>query len=231
MSFPTPQIFQAKRLLQLPASRVRFAMAPCDRCGSGARSGRGRGKGHAKRKEGHCQKTCVLSGWCSNPDCRRQEKEQQQAQQRGAQAARANGGRRGGRPEIEDGKAAQRLALQAARPEAGGGVRGPLPGEGGRPEAGGVRAAKMAGPLSAPRCKTSGPRRVEVFGVHYQVKEDVRKQRTAKQPSARRCKPSERPAMATAEQRLGPPYLGRVICRNGRDASSGCRGPARRVER
>ena len=51
MSFPTPQIFQAKRLLQLPASRVRFAMAPCDRCGSGTRSGRGRGKGHAKRKE------------------------------------------------------------------------------------------------------------------------------------------------------------------------------------
>ena len=32
---------------------------------------------------------------------------------------------------------------------------------------------------------------MEAFAVHYQVKEDVRKQRTAKQPSARRCKPSE----------------------------------------
>ena len=41
------------------------------------------------------------------------------------------------------------------------------------------------------RCKHSGPRPVQAFGVHYQVKEDVRKQRTAKQPSAQRCKLSE----------------------------------------
>ena len=58
----------------------------------------------------------------------------------------------GGRPEIEDGKAAQHLALQAARAEAGGGVRGPLPGEGGRPEAEDGKAAQRAA-LQAERAR------------------------------------------------------------------------------
>ena len=48
---------------------------------------------------------------------------------------------------------------------------------------------RTAGPLSAQRCKPSGPRLVEAFGVHCRVKEDVRKQKTAGPLSAQRCKP------------------------------------------
>jgi len=85
-------------------------------------------------------------GWCSNRQCRQDEKEKilrrdseeksAQQQQRTAQGAGSRGPMPGlgGRPEEEESTRAQRRELQAERADEGAGSRGPMPGLGGRPE-------------------------------------------------------------------------------------------------
>ena len=86
-------------------------MAPCQRCGVGQRSGRGQ-------------------GWCSDPQCRKAEKEERAAEQSAKQTERSakGAGSRGPIP-VSSNRQAQRQQLQAKRTEDGAGSRGPLPEE------------------------------------------------------------------------------------------------------
>ena len=171
MNFPTPQIFQAKRLLQLPASRVCFAMAPCDRCGSG-----GRGKDTQSRLVQQsglppARKRAAASPATRGAGCPSQRRRRPAWPTAGTRRTSGNRGRqsspaRGAASRASRGRP-RRATLQDERAEAGGGVRGTL-GEGGRPEAA-CGASRRGGQKW---CRRSGP------------------------------------VAWTAEQRLGPPYLG-----------------------
>ena len=105
-------------------------MAPCERCGTGTRSGRGK-------------------GWCSNVACREAEKkekeEEKDAAKRLRQEERQRKGAAGQRGPCPDpaGRACKR-ARQEEREDKGAGERGPCPGEGGRPEDLAVQACRQA---------------------------------------------------------------------------------------
>ena len=111
-SFPGISQLDSRLIL----SHLVFAMAPCQRCGKGTRSGRG-------------------YGWCSDPQCRRAEQEERQAQasakRRALQQERAanGGGSRGPLPLETATARAQKRELQSQRNEEGVASRGRKPQE------------------------------------------------------------------------------------------------------
>ena len=90
-------------------------MAPCERCGTGTRSGRGK-------------------GWCSNLDCREAEKKEKQEEKEAAKRLRQEERKKRGAagehgPCPDRRKREEKRLKKEERDEKGAGARGPCPGE------------------------------------------------------------------------------------------------------